>query len=220
MKKPLVMVLLVVLIAWGVIGPVSAGTISGSVKVKGLRSQADILVYLAKGPSVSLELANARFVMDQRDLTFLPHVLPIPVGATVLFPNNDKLAHNVFSLSRTKKFNLGSYPPGESRTVLFDRPGIVELRCDVHAEMLAYILVMKDPYWALTDGQGRFVIPGTDYWKRLGVAGPPELPAGQYSVKTWHEKLRSARKTLAVPGQGQATIDLDLRRGSPSVLFK
>ena len=79
-------------------GEVFAGTITGTVKVRGLRSPANILVYLTKAPSVPVDLSKAKFVMDQKNLTFIPHILPIPVGASVLFPNNDKVDHNVFSL--------------------------------------------------------------------------------------------------------------------------
>ncbi len=122
-----------------------AGKIKGTVKVKGLRTPADILVYLSKAPAADVDLSKTKFVMDQQNLAFIPHVLPIPVGSTVLFPNNDQVDHNVFSMSRTKTFNLGSYKPGQSQTVVFDKPGIVEVRCDVHAEMAAYILVMKNP---------------------------------------------------------------------------
>ena len=85
-----------------------AGKIKGTVNVKGLRTPADIVVYLTKAPATNVDLSRAKFVMDQQNLEFIPHVLPIPVGSTVLFPNNDKVDHNVFSMSRTKKFNLGS----------------------------------------------------------------------------------------------------------------
>ena len=98
-----------------------AGHINGTVNVKGLRTPADIVVYLTKAPATGVDVSKAKFVMDQQNLTFIPHVLPIPVGSTVLFPNNDKVDHNVFSMSRTKKFNLGSYKPGESQTVVFDK---------------------------------------------------------------------------------------------------
>jgi plastocyanin len=132
-------------------GQAFAGNIKGTVKVKGLRTPENILVYLTKAPPGAADLSKAKFVMDQRNLEFVPHVLPILVGATVDFPNNDKVDHNVFSMSRTKKFNLGSYTAGESKSIVFDKPGIVELRCDVHAEMAAYILVMKNPYFALRE---------------------------------------------------------------------
>ena len=161
---------------------VFAGEISGTVKAKGLRTPANVLVYLSKAPPVSIDLSNAKFVMDQRNLEFIPHILPVPVGATVHFPNNDKVDHTVFSMSRAKKFNLGSYKPGESKTVVFDKPGIVEMRCDVHAEMAAYILVLKSPYFAVTDKTGNFRIPDSSYLKQVGLTDSANIPAGKYFI--------------------------------------
>jgi len=185
-----------------------------------LRTPADIVVYLTKAPAAGVDLSKAKFVMDQQNLAFIPHVLPIPVGSTVLFPNNDKVDHNVFSMSRTKLFNLGSYKPGESQTVVFDKPGIVEVRCDVHAEMAAYILVMKNPYFGITDKNGNFKIPDSGYLQRVGLNSIGDLPPGKYSIKTWHEKLRTDRQSIVVPDAGDAAVQLDLKRGVPSVLYK
>ena len=201
-------------------GPVMAGNIKGTVKVKGLRTPENILVYLTKAPAATGDFSKAKFVMDQRNLEFIPRVLPIPVGATVDFPNNDKVDHNVFSMSRTKKFNLGSYPAGESKSVVFDKPGIVELRCDVHAEMAAYILVMKNPYFAVTDKQGRFEIPDSSSLEKTGLSGLKDLPAAKYFVKAWHEKLKTQKQAVVVPEKGDVTIQLDLTRGTPGVLYK
>ncbi len=201
-------------------GPAVAGKISGTLKVKGLRTPANVLVYLAKAPAASEDLANLKLVMDQRNLEFVPHVLPVLVGSAVQFPNNDKVDHNVFSMSRTKKFNLGSYKAGESKTVIFDRPGIVELRCDVHAEMAAYILVLKNPYFAVTDKQGRFEIPDSSHLKQIGLSSTKDLPPGKYFVKTWHEKLKSQKRAVVVPENGDVTLELDLTRGVPGVLYK
>ena len=197
-----------------------AGNIKGTVKVKGLRTPENILVYLSKAPPASEDLSKAKFVMDQRNLEFVPHVLPVPVGATVDFPNNDKVDHNVFSMSRTKKFNLGSYTAGESRSVVFDKPGIVELRCDVHAEMAAYIIVMKNPYFAVTDKQGHFEIPDASTREQTGFTGVKDLPPGKYFVKTWHEKLKTQKQAVTVPENGDVAIQLDLTRGTPGVLYK
>lgn len=199
---------------------VIAGSIKGAVTVKGLRTPENILVYLTKAPSAIEDLSKAKFVMDQRNLEFVPHVLPVLVGATVDFPNNDKVDHNVFSMSRTKKFNLGSYKAGESKSVVFDKPGIVELRCDVHAEMAAYILVMKNRYFAVTDKQGRFKIPDASTLKQTGLTGVKDLPPGKYFVKTWHEKLKTQKKAAVVPENGDVTIQLDLTRGTSGVLYK
>ena len=197
-----------------------AGKIKGTVKVKGLRTPADIVVYLPKAPAVDVDLSKTKFVMDQQNLAFIPRVLPIPVGSTVLFPNNDKVDHNVFSMSRTKTFNLGSYEPGQSQTVVFDKPGIVELRCDVHAEMAAYILVMKNPYFAVTDRKGNFEIPDSGYLQQVGLEGIADLPPGKYSIKTRHEKLKTLKKSIVVSDSGDGTVQLGLKRGVPSVLYK
>jgi len=197
-----------------------AGEISGTVKVKGLRTPADVLVYLSKAPPVAMNLENAKFVMDQRNLEFIPHILPVVVGAMVHFPNNDKVDHNVFSMSRAKKFNLGSYKPGESKTVVFDKPGIVEMRCDVHAEMSAYILVLKSPYFAVTDKAGNFRIPDSSYLEQVGLAGLKNIPAGKYFIKTWHEKLKTQKMAVNVSQNGETEIQLSLTRGTPGVLYK
>jgi plastocyanin len=201
-------------------GQAMAGKITGTVKVKGLRSPDNILIYIVKAPSVHMDLSKTKFIMDQQNLTFIPHILPVPVGATVHFPNNDKVNHNIFSLSRTNKFNLGSYKPGESKIVRFDKPGIVELRCDVHAEMAAYIMVLKNPYFAITDDQGRFEIPDSKHLEQNGIKEIKNLPPGKYVLKTWHEKLKSKKQAVIVPDNGDISIHLDLTRGTPGVLYK
>jgi plastocyanin len=197
-----------------------AGKIKGNVKVKGLRSPANILVYLTKAPSGSMDPSKTNFVMDQRNLEFIPHVMPILVGASVQFPNNDEVDHNIFSMSRTKKFNLGSYKPGDSKAVLFDKPGIVEVRCDVHAEMAAYILVMKNPYFAVTDKKGNFQIPDANYLQQAGLKDQADLATGKYFIKTWHEKLKTQKKAITISEDGDVTVQLNLKRGVPSVLYK
>ena len=93
--------------------------------------------------------------MDQRDQTFVPHVLAITVGTTVEFPNSDLTFHNVFSLSKTKSFDLGRYSRGKSKSVRFDRPGVVQVFCDIHSHMSAFILVFAHRYFAVTDRAGR-----------------------------------------------------------------
>jgi plastocyanin len=197
-----------------------AGKIKGTVKVKGLRSPVNVLVYLTRAPSGSMDLPKTDFVMDQLNLEFRPHVLPVLVGSTVQFPNNDQVDHNIFSMSRTKKFNLGSYKPGDSKAVLFDKPGIVELRCDVHAEMAAYILVMKNPYFAVTDKKGNFQIPDANYLQQAGLENLADLATGKYFIKTWHEKLKTQKKAITISGNGDVTVQLNLKRGVPSVLYK
>ena len=106
-----------------------ANGITGKITVKGLRSPANVLVYVVKAPGFSADLSNVKFIMEQKNLTFIPHILPVLVGSTVHFPNDDKVPHNVFSLSRTKKFNLGSYKPGTTKTILFDKSLLGCIRC-------------------------------------------------------------------------------------------
>ena len=84
--------------------------------------------------------------MDQRNETFVPHVLAITTGTTVDFPNSDRIYHNVFSLSKTAPFDLGRYAVGRSKSVRFDRPGIVRVFCDIHSHMSAFILVFSHPF--------------------------------------------------------------------------
>lgn len=197
-----------------------AGTVSGTVKALGLRSLDGILLYLTKAPAADIDLSGVEFVMDQKNLTFIPHILPVPVGSTVVFPNNDKVDHNVFSLSRTKSFNFGSYKPGATKSVTFDKPGIVELRCDVHAEMAAFIMVLKNPYWAFTNSEGKFQLPDSNYWQSHGINEFPVPAPGKYYLKAWHEKLRTVRTPVAIPEEGNIDVDLTLQRGAPGVLYK
>ena len=221
MRKYFVIVLLFAfLILIYLPGLALAGKIKGKVKVKGLRSPANVLVYLTKAPSGSTDQSKTDFVMDQRNLEFRPHVLPVLVGATVQFPNNDEVDHNIFSMSRTKKFNLGSYKPGDSKAVLFDKPGIVELRCDVHAEMAAYILVMKNPYFAVTDKKGNFQIPDVNYLQQAGLEDLPDLAPGKYFIKSWHEKLKTQKESITITENVDVSVQINLKRGVPSVLYK
>lgn len=194
------------ILIWALAAPSQAAGITGRVIPQGLRSAEGILVYVVKAPISASAVSETEYVLDQRQLTFIPHIIPIMVGSKVEFPNNDKVAHNVFSLSRAKEFDLGSYEAGQSKTVVFDKPGVVDIRCDVHQEMNAFILVLKNPYFAVTDKEGRFDIPN--------------LPAGSYQVKTWHEKLRTARQKVAVPENNDVSIQFKPKRGSAGVLYK
>jgi hypothetical protein len=132
--------------------------------------------------------------MDQRDETFIPHVLAVDVGTLVEFPNNDRTFHNVFSLSRTKRFDLGRYGRGKSETVRFDRPGVVRVFCDIHSHMSASILVFNHPYYATTTDDGRYAITG--------------IPAGTYTVSLWHEGV--VRGTRRVTITDEAIVNADL----------
>lgn len=156
------------------------------------------VVYLESGPLQAFgELRAGRARMDQRGEQFAPRVLAITVGTTVDFPNNDITFHNVFSLSRVEPFDLGRYKPGKSGSVLFDRPGIVPVFCDIHSHMSAYILVFSHPFFSLTDDNGDYAIAG--------------VPAGTYTVLVWSELGRAQPRRITLTGA--ETVEADFRVG-------
>ena len=134
--------------------------------------------------------------LAQKDLTFVPVLLPIETGTRVEFPNLDDTYHNIFSYSPTKRFDLGRYRPEERPipSVVFDRPGLVTLRCDIHEHMRGLILVLSTPYFAMTDTAGRF---------RLD-----KLPPGKYMLKAWIDSRTTREKPVELK-DGQ-TLHVDL----------
>jgi plastocyanin len=147
------------------------------------------VVYLDPAPRAAFDAREEpRRRMDQKNETFVPHVLPITVGTTVDFPNSDHTYHNVFSLSKTKSFDLGRYAVGRSKAIRFDRPGIVRVFCDIHSHMSAFILVFAHRYFALTDEEGRYRIES--------------VPPGAYTVMTWSESAPLDSARVLIPEAG------------------
>ena len=109
----------------------------------------------------------------QKNKRFNPHVLVVPVGSVVEFPNEDQFFHNVFSLFDGKRFDLGLYEAGTTRDVHFDKPGISYIFCNIHAEMSAVVIALNTPYYGISDAQGQVVIP--------------HVPAGRYALHIWYE---------------------------------
>ena len=130
------------------------------------------------------ELPLAPPAMAQKEQAFVPAVLAIPVGATVEFPNFDPYFHNVFSYSKTKKFDLGRYPKGEIHSVQFDSPGIAPIFCEIHYSMRAYIHVFETPYFAVSDEARNFAIA--------------DVPPGEYVLHVWQENLPEITRPLKV----------------------
>ena len=173
-----------------------AGTIEGRVQKGGL--DADLSNFV-----LSLEDIQGPFpppvepaVMNQKELRFVPHLLVIQVGTTVEFPNSDPLSHNVFSISDAKRFNLGLYSRGTVRRIKFDKPGVVKLLCNVHLEMSAYIVVLKNPYFARTSADGTFRIPN--------------VPAGRHRLRCWHERLEAKEQEIEIPTTGTIQVVFDM----------
>jgi plastocyanin len=162
------------------------------------------VVYLETAPRAAFEgPVQRRAHMDQRNETFVPHVLAITAGTTVDFPNNDPTYHNVFSLSRSKTFDLGRYAAGRSESVLFDRPGIVRVFCDIHSHMNAWILVFGHRFFTMTDAEGRYRLDG--------------IPSGSYTVSVWNEAARSESQGVSIaPGTASVEVNFTLSRGKAS----
>ncbi|MFQ6043756.1 MAG: hypothetical protein ACE5PV_23120 [Candidatus Poribacteria bacterium] len=217
--KPLVYILTGILMSLWISSLTLGGTIVGAVAVKGLPSPKNVAVYIEKVGENRFKPPKEAAVLDQRDMMFIPHIMPILLGAKVDFPNNDTVRHNVFSASKAKMFDLGAYLPGATKSLVFDKPGVVQLLCNIHAEMSAYILVLKNPYFAVTDKKGMFRIPNRDAMKTAKLEYP-ELTAGKYILKTWHEKLKSVSKEVIVPEKGDVKVFFDLTRGKPTAPYE
>jgi plastocyanin len=129
--------------------------------------------------------------MAQHDEHFVPHVLPVVQGATVDFPNQDDVYHNVFSLSAAAGFDLGRYPKGTSRSFTFSRPGTVQVFCHIHSDMSATILVLANPYFASPDDDHHYAID--------------DVPEGDYTIVGWHERVKPITRRIHVAA-GQTTV--------------
>ena len=132
----------------------------------------------------------------QKDLTFVPALLPVRVGTKVEFPSFDDTYHNIFSYSPAKRFDLGRYRPDERPipVQVFDKPGLVTLRCDIHEHMRGLILVLNTPYFVMTDTDGHFRLSG--------------LPAGHYTLKAWIDSRTTREKPVELKNGQTLHVDL------------
>jgi plastocyanin len=130
--------------------------------------------------------------MNQKDKEFAPHVLAVEKGTTVTFNSEDPFFHNVFSSSRVKTFNVSQEKKGDTSQITFDKPGIVPIRCHIHANMKAFVVVLPNPYFATTNSKGLFKISG--------------VPAGTYTIKVWDETGLSETQSVTVPATGSVKV--------------
>jgi len=147
------------------------------------------VVYLESAPSRAFpDVEPQRATMDQRNETFVPHVLAVTVGTTVDFPNSDSTYHNVFSLRGPRPFDLGRYAAGKSKSVRFDRAGIVRVFCEIHSHMSAFILVFNHRYFDVTSADGRYQIG--------------RVPPGRYTLVAWNEGAVRESRPIVIPEEG------------------
>jgi plastocyanin len=196
-RLPLAAVLPLALVV--VAGRGDAATLTGSLAIDGVR-KADAVVALRSGRAAPEAGAQApRAIMDQKHLSFRPKVLPVARGTVVEFKNSDDVEHNVFSPSTTAgAFDLGTYGSGQSREVVFERAGEVRVLCNIHMEMEAHILVLDEPWAAVTRADGSFEIR--------------DLPPGEYAISVWSEAWLPTEQSVTVPETGEVRADVAVRR--------
>jgi plastocyanin len=180
--------------------PAAAGDVVGEVMVitRTVGSQvggpAEAVVFLADAPGIP---APGRFVVEQVGKAFEPAVLVVPRGSTVELPNRDLLHHNVFSVSSAKPFDLGLYGPGETRSVTFDRPGVVALYCNIHPQMLGWVVVVPNAHHARPAADGSFALRG--------------VPPGTWQLVAWFPFGREVRQEVRVEAGKVTPVRLVLR---------
>ncbi len=155
----------------------------------------NVVVYL-KGVKYSGALAASRVSIRQEHESFVPRVVAITRGSTVDFPNGDPFFHDVFSLSSAANFDLGHYPPGQSRSETFTKAGLVKVYCHIHSQMSASILVLDHPYFTIPDLDGNFTLSN--------------VPPGRYTIVGWHERIGEHTATIDVEAGKPASINLSL----------
>ena len=134
--------------------------------------------------------------LAQKGQAFDPRVVVVPVGGTVDFPNLDPIYHNVFSVSPPRRFDLGKYPRGQSRSIRFGKTGQVNVFCDIHSDMAGFILVVPDRRWTRPAADGSYALP--------------DLPAGRCRLRAWHPDFPARVFEVDVPASGDVTLDVSL----------
>jgi plastocyanin len=160
-------------------------------RAKALPEALNVVVSFLKAPAASRN-SISRVEITQQGEQFVPHVVAVEAGTTVEFPNFDPYFHNVFSLSRPGTFDLGRYPTGDTRTRVFDKPGIVKVYCHLHSQMSALIRVFDHGWFTIPDTRGEFTID--------------DVPAGTYTLVVWHERIGERQEEVVV--RAGATTEL------------
>ncbi len=173
------------------------GVVKGCVKAKKAKYLRDTVVYIESVPQ-TFEPPKEHAVIDQKNMAFVPHVLPLVKGATVDFLNSDSIQHNVYSPDAVAgNMNLGTWLKGETRPFTFSKLGVASIRCNVHVDMLAYVLVLQNPYFARVGDDGNFTIAN--------------VPEGKHTVKVWNERYRAEDRKAEVTAGAAATVEFELK---------
>lgn len=193
-------VVMTVLLAWTWSDGLLAGDIKGKVKAKGVKHSGDAVIFIDKIPGKTFQPPKEHVTMDQKNLVFIPHVLPVVAGTTVDYLNSDDVLHNVFTPDKcAEKFNLGTWPKGQKRSFTFTDPGCSSVMlCNVHPEMEAFILVMETPYYAVSAKDGSYTVK--------------DVPAGKHTLRIWHEKLKGESVTVEVPDKGEVIVNFEVTK--------
>ncbi len=175
----------------------AGGVITGKISAPSPRFKKDCVVYIENVPGQWSPTEGAE--INQKGLQFIPHVLPIVVGTTVNFLNHDDVLHNVFSPDEVaEKFNLGTWPPGEIKTFTFNKTGSAALLCNVHTEMEGYVVVLQNPFFALTDENGSYTIK--------------DVPTGSHVLRVWNKKYKAEPQNVTVQEDGTVNVDFALKK--------
>ena len=157
----------------------------------------EAIIYLDKvPPKIEAALAQAAqpTVVGQSKHRFTPNVVPVVAGSTVRFENRDRVYHNVFSVTPSKRFDIGKYAPGKSKEVRFEKEGVVQLFCDIDPTMSGYVMVLPHHGFVQPDATGSFTLP--------------KLPRGIYTVKVWHPRYGRLTRKVEMPKRGDAVVEL------------
>ena len=177
----------------------NGGIITGNVKCKRMKYPENIVVFIEEIGGNDYPAPEEHGTIGQFDRTFVPHVIAVQKGTVIDFPNSDIVKHNVFSpQDGCKQFNLGTYDVGVVKQVIFDKLCVVPIQCNVHAEMSAFVAVFDNPYFAVTLKDGNFNIDN--------------IPPGNYTLKTWHERFESVTQTVRVETGKVTDVNLVLKK--------
>lgn len=176
----------------------AGGTVTGKVTDPKGAPRAKVVVFIEGAPAPSPKVPAP--TIKQKDLAFEPDLTVVPKGTTIEFPNEDKVFHNVFSLSEAARFDLGLYKSGSSKTVTFNKPGTIDIFCNIHPQMIAKVKVVDGPYFATTADDGTFRIEG--------------VPEGTWTLVVWQPYGAESRQSVTIAAGAAREVAVQLEEGS------